>query len=831
MTRIFIENNELDITKDFSQQITFAIDDLNNVDSKSTSFTKTIVLSGTANNNRLLGNIFEMGNSNFSNEFQPNVGYNFNASKSAKARIEVNGLPVMKGVMRLLEIIIDGDMIEYEVSIFGELGGFFNSLGSKKLTDLDFSQYNHTYNVTNIQNSWTNQGSGYFYPLIDYGNTSPANDLNFYKKSFFFTAFRPAFFVREYIDKIITNSGYTWESQFMDTDYFKSLIIPNNQSRLKFNRALIFESRLLGNYNLSDTLTHSSIYTDLFTNTASEVFTYTPNTAFSGVFNIGLRGTYTITNSDIDATDFKYAFATMRIYKNGSLFYENQNKNIGGFSSTIGFGTSPSYTFSLKWNNVPVTFAQNDTFSIKFETYATDGALINMTLNNSSMSITTDNPILVSAQYGDFLVVNGTIPANVFQKDFFASVLKMFNLMVTDDKYKDRHLKIAPYVDFYDTDTSTFVDWSDYVDRDRPIKIKPMAELNARYYQFKYKQDSDYYNEEYRKKYAEGYGDRIYDNQFEFTKNTDTTEVIFSQSVLTGFTDNDKVFPSIYKKNNGVEEMIEHNIRIMFTKRITGRTNWKIYDQFSLVLATLNVYGYAGHVNDPFNPFNDLNFGVPKELWFTLKSGLLFRNLFNIFYSSYFAEITDKDSRLVTCTMYLREKDIFNLDFGKFVWVDGVLYRLSRVIDYSDGELCQVELLRTLYTQYDAPSYSTYYLGQPLFGGYIAYIDGSGRHGLIAPDWDELNPQLQWSWQNAITYCDNLTLNTYSDWRLGTLDEMRLIDPNQSFIPNFVNVGFWTSTELNSTDAYYINMDESGNNYSSQEKTIVNVYAIPIKSF
>ena len=111
MTRIFIENNELDITKDFSQQITFAIDDLNNVDSKSTSFTKTIVLSGTANNNRLLGNIFEMGNSNFSNEFQPNVGYNFNASKSAKARIEVNGLPVMKGVMRLLEIIIDGDMI------------------------------------------------------------------------------------------------------------------------------------------------------------------------------------------------------------------------------------------------------------------------------------------------------------------------------------------------------------------------------------------------------------------------------------------------------------------------------------------------------------------------------------------------------------------------------------------------------------------------------------------------------------------------------------------------------------------------------------------------
>jgi hypothetical protein len=129
MTRIFIENQELDLTKDFSQQTTYAVDDLNNVDSKSTSFTKTIVLPGTANNNRLLGNIFEFSNSNFTADIAPNVNYNFNASKSAQARMEINGLQVMKGVLRLLEIIIDGDYIEYEVALFGELGGFYNCMG------------------------------------------------------------------------------------------------------------------------------------------------------------------------------------------------------------------------------------------------------------------------------------------------------------------------------------------------------------------------------------------------------------------------------------------------------------------------------------------------------------------------------------------------------------------------------------------------------------------------------------------------------------------------------------------------------------------------------
>ena len=92
MTQIFIENNELDITEGLSNQITYAIDDLNNLDSKSTSFSKTIVLPGTARNNQLLGNIFEFSNSNFTSDSTPNVFYNFNASRSAKARIEIDGV-------------------------------------------------------------------------------------------------------------------------------------------------------------------------------------------------------------------------------------------------------------------------------------------------------------------------------------------------------------------------------------------------------------------------------------------------------------------------------------------------------------------------------------------------------------------------------------------------------------------------------------------------------------------------------------------------------------------------------------------------------------------
>jgi len=215
MTKIFIEGSELDLTQGLTNQITYAIDDLQNLDSKSTSFTKTIILPGTARNNYLFGNIFEFNNANVSNEYQNNVLYNFNASKDAQARIEVDGLQIMKGTLRILQITREGNNIDYECSLIGELGGFVNALGNSLLEDLDFSAYDHTLNVTNISNSWDTSGSaGYCYPLIDYGNVS-TGVYGTAKQDFIYTTFRPALFVREYIDKIIKNAGYTWDSDFL----------------------------------------------------------------------------------------------------------------------------------------------------------------------------------------------------------------------------------------------------------------------------------------------------------------------------------------------------------------------------------------------------------------------------------------------------------------------------------------------------------------------------------------------------------------------------------------------------------------------------------------
>jgi hypothetical protein len=669
MTRIWIENNELDINKGLSNQITYAIDDLINIDSKATAFSKTIVLPGTANNNNLLGNIFDFNQANFTNDNDANVGYNFNAAKSANCRIEVNGLTIIKGTFRLMEIIIDGGNVEFECSVIGELGGFVSKLGALKLSDLDFSEYNHTYNVSGVTNSWNNAsgGTGYYYPLIDYGNYSTL------KHDWKIGTFRPALFIKQYIDKIFQAAEYTYDSDLFNTSRFKSLIVPQSQKELR-RQATDILSATQGSH---DVFTDGTLKKVVYFNTPSSsvfsgygLFTYNDTTTVSLNININMYGTYYSQIGDI----------WCYIEKNGTFY-----QLISILSEDTG---------NQPWeinSDIQMTFSTGDTFAIYFEMQdaspGTPGTNYQVNIANSMLQVTSLVPILVPVVIGDTISLNDTIPKNILQKDFFTSILKLFNLYVYEDKYIEKHLVIKPYVDFY----GDVEDWSDKIDRSKPIKLKPMSELNSRYYEFKFRSDSDYYNDLYRKRYNEGYGDRIFDSTYEFATETKSLELVFAATPLVGYEGEDKIYSTILKQSGNAptitEENVDSNIRILQAKKITGVSSYKIYaSNGTTILSTQTAYGYAGHLDNPDAPSNDINFGIPKELFFVLVSGNLSVNQFNVYYSSYMAEIADKDSKLLNCNVKLSDIDIFNLDFSMYKYIDGGLWRLFKVYDYNAGE-------------------------------------------------------------------------------------------------------------------------------------------------
>lgn len=66
------------------------------------------------------------------------------------------------------------------------------------------------------------------------------------------------------------------------------------------------------------------------------------------------------------------------------------------------------------------------------------------------------------------------------------------------------------------------------------------------------------------------------------------------------------------------------------------------------------------------------------------------------------AEITDKDSKMLSGYFKLNNADIYGLDFSRFKYVNGVYWRLNKIIDWnaSEPDVCKVELLKVINTVY-----------------------------------------------------------------------------------------------------------------------------------
>lgn len=84
------------------------------------SFTKTVKLPGTDNNNQIFNNIWKLDRVQWTNAF--------NASKRTPFVLFNNGNLVEKGYMKLDKIVWDGKFYNYETTLYGELGNILYQL-------------------------------------------------------------------------------------------------------------------------------------------------------------------------------------------------------------------------------------------------------------------------------------------------------------------------------------------------------------------------------------------------------------------------------------------------------------------------------------------------------------------------------------------------------------------------------------------------------------------------------------------------------------------------------------------------------------------------------
>lgn len=747
-----LSSGTIDLYDNVGMSLNFSIADVRNIDKRNGSFSKTITLPGTKNNNKLFGHLFNIG-----------VSGSYNANIKAPVDLTIDEVTLFRGNLQLNKIINSvEEKKEYEVTIFGNVAGIFDSIGEGKLSDLDLSAYDHAYTSTNQQNSWASSikkngaayaftlGEGYVYPLIDYG-------LDSTHSAWRVTEMYPSIYVKQYLDKIFEAAGYTYSSAFFDSSFFKHLVIPFSSESFKLTDASVLSRRVRASRTSAATytLTGPYVYNDpVKSRIGFTDDTTTPNGDLSNQW---------ATSGGIIANSGYYDFSTsgaiqFTLPANYSTFDEinvalkitrANPASFGGISQVWGNSSGiqlDHFVHDPVPKTIPFVFSDaisnlyceaGDVFEVYVMFRPTDPAngadpyggigasSIALTINSGAfLRMETANRQMVE---GSTVALSSAIPVDVLQKDFVTSIVKLFNLYIEVDRTNSKKLYVEPRNDFYAAGET--LDWSSKLDKDRNMEVTPMGSLDAKSLLFQYTDDVDHWNKGYKDKYGYNYGRRKVDVTSDFVNGEKKTDVIFAPTPGVSFLNSDRVTPAMYTIAGGVHSQLKKGkIRILYYGGLKPcNQQWRLTNSNGSSWIPFSTYPYAGMVDDPYAPTLDLGFGVPKELFWTTLT-YTNNNLYNKYYKQFIDEIIEQDSRLITGYFRLTYADILALDFRNTIHIEGINYRLNAVLDYNpivEG-MTKVELLKVT--------------NQVSFEAKTVVVDGAAatpiNTGLVANDLD-----------------------------------------------------------------------------------------------
>jgi hypothetical protein len=131
------------------------------------------------------------------------------------------------------------------------------------------------------------------------------------------------------------------------------------------------------------------------------------------------------------------------------------------------------------------------------------------------------------------------------------------------------------------------------------------------------------------------------------------------------------------------------------------------------------------------------------------------------------------------------------------------------------------------------PASETHSLDEAFGGGIVFYVTTDGKHGLIAETQDQSSSCTWYNAPNIISDPANHSTagKLFIDWRLPTKYELNLLYARKLAVGGFSNAGYWSSTENNSTDAWYQAFVDDGSIVQTANTKVVTSYIRAIRAF
>ena len=727
--------------------------DITDLQARKSAYTKQFTVPGTSNNCKIFEEYYEVN------------GIDFNPLVKIDATVMYRGTDIFVGICRLNSVTVNPNGIEFEVYLMGQTADFVSEIKDYSLQDYDWTDLQHELSYDNLVNSWkakNDETSGLFggkvlYPMINYGLPYQDNSVippfsyeftgstGFYQigKAVFPNLFKPAIRLKTIIDKIFENTTYTVESEFFNTDYFRSIYMDTfqdgkvgttsasgvtNQNIFKvyMRASTILRPNNLNFQNQNFFTLRNDGYNPLSLFKLGPVPSNPNLTAInpfapfdSSYFRAPFAGTYYF--------NFKFTFSGEGNIPGDFVagqFIARKGPNLNALETGGGFAaTSPIFSNAAP-NGASVNWffsgacQSGDFVKIFWKTaQSSNSGVAQITFRGFNQGgVTTPSPVW--DLYNSPVVSSPTLVnfqkgmPNIKSIDFFKAMVTMFNLVVIQNE-SNKTLRIEPYNWYYNDADRTKRDWTEILDLNSSYKIEPLSfdlskELNWTYStvqgdKLQINQTlsgdngsvGDYYNTLFAAENGYTFGQYSYISQGNLLAGDQVYQLPFSAlptETVSGSTY--VVIPGVYQLNSAGQQLpFSSKPHIFFwvgnrycyndNNKTSGSQWWLLSGATAYAWTTYPCVSHLSSLDITIPEYvSDLNFGSDFDFFYNDNPQpvqITPYTLYNSFWKDYVENNYSNETRRFSGKFYFTPLDVYNTKYNDKIFLKDSYYRIEKI--------------------------------------------------------------------------------------------------------------------------------------------------------
>ena len=692
----------LDLSDSQPMTANYQFKDIQDFKSNKGNHTFNFRIPSTPNNDLFFGDYFEV------TQFG-----NYNPKIKVEATISKDTFDVFEGYLQLTNVFVSNDVTHhYECVVFSSVASLGQVLQGKYLAEFDWTAYEHPMTLSNVVDSMDRATTPLFsgdivYSMYDYTGgmfggiyTGAMTNAD---TPFAALNLRPQIRVNKVFNKILSESGFTYESAFIDTELDDLYMDMNSGNDSCFTNTNI------QNYNVNvgaDTtqsfLATNGFHTIIFNDASGNNYTNSSGNynETTGLYSPSNLWTSSLLSFGVDLSSpaaLDTTLAQIILYNVTDDEIEMQGVSLD-IVQPLGINITNSAVFS----EYPIDATKEYEVRILIENSTDETETLNVQAGNINIQ---PNPqgyaIDVFGMTTPETIALVFDPSKNFAKvkalDFITSLATKFNLVIIPDSITPTHLIIQPYKDWIDGGNE--VDWTEKLDVSKDVQLKPTVDLQAKSLIFSDDKSADFMNALFEQQSGKIYGSQYIDNTSnDFGKDKEEIKTIFKPTI-TSYIDQTGVRSCVCTDADGKNE---NAIRLSYycgyegsdvdgeilylSQTFTGTTLTQGLDKFSIfqnyedavVTPTTKCLSFMGETTGA------LGYPVPLN------------GAYSVYWKRFLEETYSREARILTGTFFLSALDIQSMNFNDIVFVKNEYFRINKISNYAliGSGSCNVELVK-----------------------------------------------------------------------------------------------------------------------------------------